>query len=123
MKNIDVEKMNRIREERGFAIREVAEQSGVPMSSCAKIFAGLNDNPTLDTLKKLAKTLNCIVDDFLVQENENEYYSDKQTAKLAQELHDNPNYRMLFDATKDLSPDDLRAVIDIANRIKGTNNG
>ena len=52
-----------------------------------------------------------------------ENIKNKETAKLAQELHDNPEYRILFDAARDLKPDDLKAVIDIANRIKGTYNG
>ena len=117
MKNIDVEKLNQLREERGLAIREVAELSGVPMSSCSKIFAGLNDNPTLDTLKKLAKTLNCIVDDFLVQEKE--YYSDRKTAELAEQIFEKPELKILLDASRDLNVSDLKAVTEIVKKIKG----
>ena len=90
MKNIDVEKLNQLREERGFAIREVAEISGVPMSSCSKIFAGLNDNPTLDTLKKLAKTLNCIVDDFSCPRKKNTIQTEKPP-NLRNRFLKNPN--------------------------------
>ena len=87
------------------------------MSSCSKIFAGLNDNPTLDTLKKLAKTLNCIVDDFLVQEKE--YYSDRKTAELAEQIFEKPELKILLDASRDLNVSDLKAVTEIVNKIKG----
>ena len=99
MKNIDVEKLNQLREERGFAIREVAEISGVPMSSCSKIFAGLNDNPTL------------------VQEKE--YYSDRKTAELAEQIFEKPELKILLDASRDLNVSDLKAVTEIVNKIKG----
>ena len=120
MKNIDVEKLKALKDAKNLTIKQLADKAGLAEGVAAKIFSGINDNPTVETLKKLAAALDCIVDDFLVQEKE--YYSDTKTAKLAQELYENPDYRILFDATRDLSPEDLRAVIDIANRIKGTNN-
>ena len=77
----------------------------------------MNDNPTLDTLKKLAKTLNCIVDDFLVQEKE--YYSDRKTAELAEQIFEKPELKILLDASRDLNVSDLKAVTEIVNKIKG----
>lgn len=120
MKNIDKEKLNSLKEAKGLTIREISDLSGVPESSLSKIFAGLNDNPTVDTLKKIAKVLNCIVDDFLVPDDEKTYYSDRQTAQLAQEMFDNPELRVLMDASKLLDVSDLNAVIEIVKRIKGT---
>ncbi len=118
MKNIDIEKLNLIRDTKKMTIKEVADASGVPLSSCSKIFAGLNDNPTVDTLKKIAASLDCIVDDFLVQEKE--YYSDRRTVELAEEIFEKPKLKMLLDASRDLNVSDLNAVIEIVNRIKGT---
>ena len=40
-----------------------------------------------------------------------EWYTDPETAKLAQELHDNPDLRILLDASRDLPPEKLRALI------------
>ena len=51
------------------------------------------------------------------------YYIDRKTAELAQELHDNPDYRILFDAMRDMTPEQVRAIITVANSIKGTSNG
>lgn len=43
------------------------------------------------------------------------YYLDPETARLAQELKDNPNYRVLMDASRELSPN---AVKEVMNFIK-----
>ena len=40
-----------------------------------------------------------------------EWYTDPETAKLAQELHNNPDLRVLLDASRDLPPEKLRALI------------
>lgn len=42
----------------------------------------------------------------------NTYYLNPETIKLAQMLHDNPQYRVMFDATKDLDPESVQKIID-----------
>lgn len=119
-KNINVEKMNLAKAAKGLTVKQVAELSGVPVGTASKIFSGLNDNPTLDTLQKIAKVLDCIVDDFLYSRHEQEYYSDRRVALLAEELRDNPEKRMLLDASRDLTAEDINAVVEIMKRLKGT---
>lgn len=48
------------------------------------------------------------------------YYKDEETARLAQEALENKELRMLLDASRGLSPEDIRAIIEIAKRMKGT---
>lgn len=43
----------------------ISELTGLPISNLDKIFSGLNKNPTLDSLKKIADTLDCSIDDFI----------------------------------------------------------
>ena len=117
-KNIDVEKLNLAKKAKGQTVKQVAELSGVSVGTASKIFSGLNDNPTLDTLQKIAKVLDCIVDDFLFSKHEQEYYSDRRVAALAEELRDNPEKRMLLNASRDLKTEDINAVVEIMNRIK-----
>ena len=40
-----------------------------------------------------------------------QYYLDPETARLAQELKDNPNYRVLMDASRTLSPEAVKEVM------------
>lgn len=48
------------------------------------------------------------------------YFSD-DTARLAQEAHDDPNLRALFDAARDVRPEDMKIAIDMLKRFKETN--
>ena len=53
-----------------------------------------------------------------------EYYISPDTARLAQELFDNPDMRMLFDAARDSRPEDLQMAADMLKRFKeGNPNG
>lgn len=123
MKNIDTEKLKNLKDAKNMTIKEVADKAGLVEGVAAKIFAGLNDNPTLDTLRKLAKALDCIIDDFLVSEAEEDspYYHDKETNKLAQEIFEDKQKRILMDATRHLKPEAISSLINVANQMKGTN--
>lgn len=47
------------------------------------------------------------------------YYHDPETALLAQEAHDNPDLRILFDASRKLSPKDLQTVTNLVKSLTG----
>lgn len=126
MTELSVEKLNKYKKERCYTNKKIAELTGVSLVTIDNIFSGKNKNPTVTVLQKVAKIFECTVDDFMHYDKDSplaNYYENKETAKLAQELHDNPEYRVLLDASRDLKPDDLKAVIDIVNRIKGNYNG
>jgi transcriptional regulator with XRE-family HTH domain len=123
MSKLSVEKLNNLKKQKCLTNKKISELTEVPLVTIDRLFSGRSANPTVTLLQKVAKVLECTVDDFIDYDKDSplaDYYENKETAKLAQEIHDNPEYRMLFDATKNLSPEDLQAVINIANRIKGT---
>lgn len=49
------------------------------------------------------------------------YYFDDDTAEKAQELFENPNMRILFDAARGSRPEDLQIAADLLARLKETN--
>ena len=49
---------------------------------------------------------------------EDGYYLDDEVAKIAQQVYERPELRMLFSASKDVSAEDLRAVIALVDRMK-----
>lgn len=51
--------------------------------------------------------------------NEN-YYHDPDAAALADMIKDNPRYRVLFEASRNLSADDVDFVIDMINKLAKT---
>lgn len=52
------------------------------------------------------------------QEEDNSYYIDEEAKELAQFLFKNPEYRILFDAAKDVSADDLEMVKTIIDKFR-----
>lgn len=49
------------------------------------------------------------------------YYFDPETARVAQEVYDNPDLRILFDAARDAKPQDIKMAADLLQRFKETN--
>lgn len=123
MPELSIEKMKEILKAKNMTYDTLAEKTGMSKSSIAKIFGGFNENPTMKFLKSIANALECSMDDFFEWEEEptSPYYLDRKTAKIAQEIFSNPEYRSLFDTLNDLTHAQIQAVISVANSIKDTN--
>ncbi len=123
MDELSKEKLNNIKKAKNYTNTDIATLTNIPISSIDKIFSGSNKNPTIETLKKIAKVLDCTIDDFMNYEKEpvSPYYYDRQTAKIAEEIHKNNDLKILMDSTRDLSPEDINAIIEIAKRMKKNN--
>lgn len=57
-----LDKINELRKMRGLTIEALAESSGVSVSTVKKICAGITTNPNLETVKAIARALNCSLD-------------------------------------------------------------
>lgn len=116
----------------GQKLKELREKSGKTQEEMAKLLnlgrvsytQYENDKriPTLDTLKRLSEIFNVTSDYLLGQEKAN-YYLDPETARLAQELHDNPEYKAMFDATRGLSPEAVKEVMNFIKYQKAKEGG
>lgn len=62
MSNIS-QNLRKMRESRGLSQEKLARLSDVANNTIVKIEAGKNKNPTLDTLKKVAKALGISIDE------------------------------------------------------------
>lgn len=51
----------------------------------------------------------------------NRYYVNKDAAEFAQMIFDRPDLRILLDAASDVKEEDLKLLVDMALRLKGTN--
>lgn len=70
--------------------------------------------PRMGIIQKLSDYFGVPKSYFLEEsaENKRAYYLDPETARLAQEVKDDPRYRALFDATRKLSPDAMKEVMN-----------
>lgn len=80
--------------------------------------------PRMDKVEMLAKYFNINRSDLIEEkEPENGYYFNKETAKAAQEIFENKELRMLFDAARDADPEDLKALHSMALALKRKERG
>lgn len=80
--------------------------------------------PSNEKLKKIADHFGITVDQLTgVQTNEqvDGYYQNKDTARTAQQIYEDPYLRILFDAAQDSRPEDLQMAADLLKRLKQTN--
>ena len=57
--------LKEFRAERGYSLEKVARLADISLNTVVKIEGGTNQNPTIDTLSKIAKALEVKVDDLL----------------------------------------------------------
>lgn len=80
--------------------------------------------PRMDKVEMLAKYFNVNRSDLIEEKDGNPgYYFNEETAKAAQEIFENKELRMLFDATRDADPEDLRALHNMALALKRKERG
>lgn len=77
--------------------------------------------PSVSMVKKIAElfgvTMDQITNDDL-SDAENYYYLDPDAAEIAQEVQQRPELKILFDASRKVSADDLELVINMIDRLK-----
>lgn len=110
--------------ELGLTQLEVAKRLGLTTKAAVSKVEGQGDNVTLKSVEKFAKALDCSplylmgwLDD------EETYYANDETAQLAQWLYEHEEMRLLFDAAKDVNPDDLKAVHTLLLSLKQKEGG
>ena len=57
--------LKKIRAEKGYSLEKVARLADLSLNTIVKIENGVNQNPTIDTLSKIAKALEIKVDELI----------------------------------------------------------
>ena len=57
---VGLERITYFRKKQNMSIEELSIKSGVPIGTLSKISAGITKEPRLDTVKAIAKALNCL---------------------------------------------------------------
>ncbi len=110
-------KLQKLIEEKHTNVNELAGRANVSPSTLYSIIKRDNTKVDIEVLISICKVLGVPVEYF--SESPDGYYLNPETAKLAQEAFDDPDVRILLDAKRDLSPEDLQFVIDMVKRLKG----
>lgn len=77
--------------------------------------------PKPERLQKVADYFGVTIDYLMTGEEKEDspsYYLNEETAAVAQEIFDNPDLRLLFDASRNATPEDLRTARDVLLALK-----
>ena len=111
--------LDELLKEKNINVNELARKTGISPSTLYSIIRRDNMKVDLDVLIKIARELNVTVDYFYDKSQSSQgYYLNPEAAKMAQELYDNPGMRILFDAAKNVSAEDLKLAAEIVARMK-----
>ena len=79
--------------------------------------------PRQSTLQKVADYFNVSVEYLLTgkeKEGGEEYYLNEETKEIAQEIFENPDLKSLFDMSRKMSPERLKAHIEFMKNLQKT---
>ena len=114
-----VEKIKKICKERKIPISRLEKECGFANGYIGQLKKGSIPS---DRLIKICDFLG-ITPSVLIEgaDPNNTYYVNPETAKVAQDIFENKDLRILFDAAKDAKPEDLKMAADMLKRFKETN--
>ena len=116
---------SKIRDKMGYKDSSVATGSGVTKSTFSDWKAG-RYQPKTDKLQKIASFLGVSVE-YLTTGEEKEggetYYLNTETKEIAQEIFENKELRLLFDAAHDAEPEDLQTIHSMLLALKRKERG
>lgn len=103
--------------EKGIGNKQLSELSGIPIGTLNKIIYGATSSPSLDNALAIAKALGCTIDELIGKEPPG-YYLNDEAAQMAQELFEREELRVLFDASRHVSKEDIEDVANILEKLK-----
>lgn len=107
-----------LRLERGLTQDELSKDIGIKRSAISMYENGKRE-PSFKTLEMFADYFNVDMNYLLGKQTKSTYYLNPETARLAQEVYDNPDLRILFDASRHLTPEDIKFVVEMVKKMKG----
>lgn len=113
----------RIKERRlalGLSVDELAEKLNKNRATVYRYESEEIENLPLSILEPLAKVLECSPSYLMGWENEldqDPYYFDPEVAEMAEELKNNPEYRILLDASRKMTKKDMQIIINLAKQM------
>lgn len=114
-----------LRNARGMKDADVARETGITKSTFSDWKNG-RSNPKDAKLQKIADLFGVSVEYIRTGKEKDggeKYYLNEETAQVAQEIFENKELRALFDVQKDMDPEDLRALHNMALALKRKERG
>lgn len=113
------EKFKKLLDSRGVTPYRVSKETGLSTATLSDWKNG-KSVPKRDKIEKICEYFNVSPSYFYEDEDGNniKYYLNDETAQVAQEIFENKELRALFDVQKDMEPEDLKALHNMALALK-----
>lgn len=117
------EKIKYYRKQCGLTQKELGERLGVSASMIGQ-YENSTRNPKMETIQKIADVLGVNISSLVeLPGHEEPYYLDDDTREMVEFLHNNPDYKVLFDASRNVKKEDIDFVKQMMDRLRGDNHG
>jgi transcriptional regulator with XRE-family HTH domain len=103
-------------DDRNIGNKELSDRSGVPLRTINNIVSGVTENPTLETIRAIARALNCTLDDFA--DSISDYRQADELAEYLDILHKRPEMKMLFKVAKGATKEEVEKAAKIIEMFK-----
>lgn len=102
--------------ERGISINKLETELRLPRSSVSKYN---KNSPSIDKVQKIADFLEFPLEYLTTGEKEDSpvYYTNEETAKLAQEMYEDEDMRSLFDMKRNMPPERFKAHMEFMRNL------
>lgn len=99
--------------------KELVDYLGVSQSAVSNWIAGTR-LPDIRTISKIAEFLHVDIQDLIQEDNTDQpvYYLNEDARDVAQFLYDNPDYKVLFDASRKVKKEDIEFVKQMLDRFR-----
>ena len=122
------EKIRFLRTKKGYSQDDIANMLGYKSFTTIQKWESGVSEPPLKALKKLSEIFNIDMNDLATKklsyntnEDNNVYYLDDDARDMAQFLYENPDYKVLFDASRKVKKEDIQFVKEMIDRMSNKN--
>ena len=117
-----------LRTKKGYSQDDIANMLGYKSFTTIQKWESGVSEPPLKALKKLYDIFNIDMNDLATKklsyntnEDNNIYYLDDDARDMAQFLYENPDYKVLFDASRKVKKEDIQFVKEMIDRMSNNN--
>lgn len=112
------ERIKTLREQFNMTQDELADRLGTTKQTIYKYETGVVTNIPSDKIEEMARIFGVTPSYLMGWDEDDEYYLDPEVAAKTQEIYEDPDTRILLDAKRDLSADDLNVVLNMIKALK-----
>lgn len=111
-------RIRELRMDAGLTQEQLGDMVGLQKSAIAKYENGKTENMKRSVIQKMAEVLGVSPSYLMGFEDDAPYYIQPEAAELAREIANRDELRILFDATRDISKEDIDFVIRMVEGLK-----